>query len=381
VLRRLPEAQEHHREALRLQGDLGDSAEGYLDGYVDLITDLQLDGAYEEALALLRQAEQSLGDKLPPQALATMMRLGAFLSECTGDYRAAGKRMKKALKSMAVLPDGAGANILPELSYSLLIARRQRLAFLQGRLPVRSLSDKAKARMLSLERHLTERLLRSGKWDDPLQMPQSFRRGLASRPWHDAATHFDARVLPLVELLEQPERVEALKAEFDAIQRLGLPQLDQECVQDAATGSGGSWSRFDITAVWNLRGAQTCSEEHTPKACSLLDDLRALAAADVIRAGYSAVGPGVWLRPHFGTTNAQLKLHLGLKVPEGSCAAMRVGAETRSWSRGRVLFFDDSFEHEVHNSCDAERVVFQVTIRHPDLPGSDQGLHLATEGH
>jgi hypothetical protein len=29
--------------------------------------------------------------------------------------------------------------------------------------------------------------------------------------------------------------------------------------------------------------------------------------------------------------------------------------------------FDDSFEHEVRNDCERERVVFQVVLRHPDL--------------
>jgi aspartyl/asparaginyl beta-hydroxylase (cupin superfamily) len=47
------------------------------------------------------------------------------------------------------------------------------------------------------------------------------------------------------------------------------------------------------------------------------------------------------------------------------CATLRVGNETRAWAAGRVLFFDDSFEHEVVNRCDAERVVFQLVFEHP----------------
>lgn len=34
-----------------------------------------------------------------------------------------------------------------------------------------------------------------------------------------------------------------------------------------------------------------------------------------------------------------------------------------------MLYFDDSFEHEVHNACDTERVVFQVVFVHFDLRG------------
>ena len=42
-------------------------------------------------------------------------------------------------------------------------------------------------------------------------------------------------------------------------------------------------------------------------------------------------------------------------------------ASSRAWEQGKLLFFDDSFEHDVVNNCDQERVVFQVVFLHPDL--------------
>ncbi len=66
---------------------------------------------------------------------------------------------------------------------------------------------------------------------------------------------------------------------------------------------------------------------------------------------FSALDPHTWLKPHCGHTNAQLKMHLGLIVPRynnaSACALFRVGEETRAWEQGEVMFFDDSFEHEV----------------------------------
>jgi tetratricopeptide (TPR) repeat protein len=98
------------------------------------------------------------------------------------------------------------------------------------------------------------------------------------------------------------------------------------------------------------------------------------------RVGYSAIGPGGWIRPHTGVDNRLLKLHLGLVVPtntldpststravEGACVTFTVGGETRTWAEGGVLFFDDSFEHEVRNSCLQTRVVLQVVLQHPLL--------------
>ena len=121
------------------------------------------------------------------------------------------------------------------------------------------------------------------------------------------------------------------------------------------------------------RDAEGCSEA-SPVACRVLRELRAVV--EVARAGYSVVeGGGTWIRPHIGPSNKRLKLHLGLRVPgsasndSGPCVAVRAGNETRSWTEGGVLLLDDSFVHEVWNDCDedAERVIFQVVVRHPLL--------------
>ncbi len=47
---------------------------------------------------------------------------------------------------------------------------------------------------------------------------------------------------------------------------------------------------------------------------------------------------------------------------------MRVGNETRMWQEGRCLIFDDSWEHEVWNDSNSDRVVLLVNFWHPDLP-------------
>lgn len=57
-------------------------------------------------------------------------------------------------------------------------------------------------------------------------------------------------------------------------------------------------------------------------------------------------------------------------LPEADSASfveIRVGNETRAWKQGAVIFFDDSWEHEVWNRCGRERVVLQLVFAHPDL--------------
>jgi len=60
-------------------------------------------------------------------------------------------------------------------------------------------------------------------------------------------------------------------------------------------------------------------------------------------------------------------MHLGLIVSPMGCSWMRVGHDLKKWKEGEILFFDDSFEHEVFNECDEQRVVFQLVFQHPNL--------------
>lgn len=85
------------------------------------------------------------------------------------------------------------------------------------------------------------------------------------------------------------------------------------------------------------------SSQDSPVACRLLADLRDTAAAPILRAGYSAVDAHAWIRPHFGATNAALKIHLGLRVDDSDCAKMRVGEEWRGWVEGDTIIFDDRY--------------------------------------
>lgn len=83
------------------------------------------------------------------------------------------------------------------------------------------------------------------------------------------------------------------------------------------------------------------------------------------------LAPRTHIRRHCGPTNARLRLHLGLVVPDG--CSIRVGDEVRTWVEGRCLLFDDSFEHEVRNDTDRARVVLLLRFFHPDLAPARRG--------
>ena len=126
------------------------------------------------------------------------------------------------------------------------------------------------------------------------------------------------------------------------------------------------------------------------------------AAADRLPRGsavFSVLQPSTHLRQHCGPTNHRLRLHLPLVVPpavvgsrgggeggeetegtEGTqgteeggpelkgAPRIRVGGHTQRWVEGRVLVFDDSFEHEAWNpSPHHPRAVLLLDVWHPDL--------------
>ena len=91
----------------------------------------------------------------------------------------------------------------------------------------------------------------------------------------------------------------------------------------------------------------------------------------------SLMAPGIHVLPHCGPTNARIRMHLGLQVPEG--ITFKVGGEDAAWQEGKVLVFDDSFEHEVEAQPDAcagkgcdERIVLIVDLWHPSLSVADR---------
>ena len=81
---------------------------------------------------------------------------------------------------------------------------------------------------------------------------------------------------------------------------------------------------------------------------------------------FSIFEPGKHLPPHRGPYNGVLRLHLGLIVPEPrEKLGIRVADEVCNWEEGKVLLFDDAYEHEAWNHTDKTRVVLFVDFVKP----------------
>jgi ornithine lipid ester-linked acyl 2-hydroxylase len=82
---------------------------------------------------------------------------------------------------------------------------------------------------------------------------------------------------------------------------------------------------------------------------------------------FSIFEPGKHLPAHRGPYNGVLRLHLGLIVPiaERDQIAIRVDKQVCHWDEGKVLIFDDAYEHEAWNHSDKTRVVLFVDFVKP----------------
>ncbi|XP_037520324.1 aspartyl/asparaginyl beta-hydroxylase [Rhipicephalus sanguineus] len=129
----------------------------------------------------------------------------------------------------------------------------------------------------------------------------------------------------------------------------------------------GDWKQFEMF-VRGQKIERNC--RLAPKTCALIGRMREAAGCKRGQAKFSVMHPGTHVWAHVGPTNCRLRSHLGLVVPPK--VRIRVANETREWKEGKVLMFDDSFEHEVWHEGDSLRLVLIVDFWHPDLSASQK---------
>ena len=90
------------------------------------------------------------------------------------------------------------------------------------------------------------------------------------------------------------------------------------------------------------------------------------AIPEVETAFFSILAPGKHIVAHRGVSKGIVNCHLGLLIPhERERCRMRIGDERFHWEPGECRVFDDTFEHEVWNNTDEERVVLMLQFRRP----------------
>lgn len=185
-------------------------------------------------------------------------------------------------------------------------------------------------------------------------------QGLRAQPWWTAKETGYADIVRMLERNWMTIRDEAL-AVLDASRGLFLPE-------DENLRETGDWGQFTL---WQQGRKVTSACQSVPKTCAFMERYPEATSCKRGQIKFSVMQPGTHVWPHTGPTNCRLRMHLGLIIPRTGCR-IRCTNQSREWEEGKVLIFDDSFEHEVWQDADTYRLIFIVDVWHPELSQSQR---------
>lgn len=156
------------------------------------------------------------------------------------------------------------------------------------------------------------------------------------------------------------ENWKLILAELDEVlrHRDRLPAFQEISPDQKRIAKGDNWKTF-ILYGFGTKLERNCAQ--CPETTRLLEQV-----PDLQTAWFSIIGPNYHVPAHRGVTKSILRCHLGLIVPaEREKCRLRVGDEINVWEPGKVLVFDDTYEHEVWNETDEERVILLFDFTRP----------------
>lgn len=157
-----------------------------------------------------------------------------------------------------------------------------------------------------------------------------------------------------------------IRAEADAV--LGdpgaAPPLCLISPDHARIATDERWKSFFL---WGYGVREDANCARCPRTAALLERVPGL-----LTALFSILEPGARIPPHTGASKAILTCHMGLRVAaEYQRCGMRVDGTVLHWQEGRMLVFDDMYEHEAWNDSDEYRVNLMLHVARPErFPGT-----------
>jgi aspartate beta-hydroxylase len=331
----------------------------------DAITQHNLGRAYE-AIGDTDAAVTALGRsvRLQPGYHVARMRLAALL-DARGDLARAVPQYSRALADAQRLGRWLDAATTPPAWQEVVrrgveVVRVHRRAALFAVLEpyVAKYGREALARVEQcLRSYLREIELKS---PDPRQAPS-----FLYFPGMPATPYFDRNLFPWIEEFEA--QTDRIRDELEAV----LPSehgrervfTSDEIEQQNLRGDTGpvTWNGYYFYRHGERRDDNAARCPVTAAAIDALPLSRVPGHGPEVL--YSVFTPGTHLLPHQGVTNTRVVGHLPLIIPEA--CALKVGGEVHEWREGRVVVFDDTYEHEAWNRGERTRVVMIFDLWNP----------------
>ena len=220
-----------------------------------------------------------------------------------------------------------------------------------------------------------------------------FLPGLRSLPFwtsYDAASdtnriaYQDPTLTHVLQHLEA--NVSTIRDEYHRV----APTLDSDYQHDTTnehtTLHEGTWDWHSYMTKGKLEGH---FGQYFPETTRILQQLRqssdrglpTMCLLEDIPFGYaffSTLHPKSSIQAHVSPMNFRWRIHLPLEVPDRAAephptlpqrpqCGIRVGTHVQTWTNGRALVLDDSYDHEVWNHTEQKRVVLLLDLWHPDI--------------
>jgi aspartate beta-hydroxylase len=179
--------------------------------------------------------------------------------------------------------------------------------------------------------------------------------------------YFERRLFPWIEAFEgqtsgiHAELQSVLRADAGSEDVFGSPELAAQNLRSAR--GAPTWTGHYFWRHGERREANCAACPATSRALDRLPLSHVAGHGPEVL--FSVFTPGTHLLAHRGVTNTRVVAHLPLLVPPD--CALRVGGEEHVWEQGRVVVFDDTYEHEAWNRSDEVRVVLIFDLWNPHL--------------
>ena len=149
------------------------------------------------------------------------------------------------------------------------------------------------------------------------------------------------------------DEAKAILAHRDAI-----PGFQEVSPDQYRLAKGDNWKTHVLFGFGERLKTNT---QLTPVTAGLLEQVPNLQTAM-----FSILAPGYHIPAHKGVTKGILRAHLGLIIPEDwQKCRIRVDNNILPWREGESFVFDDTYEHEVWNETDEERVILLFDFDRP----------------
>ena len=185
---------------------------------------------------------------------------------------------------------------------------------------------------------------------------------LLKKPFHKHSLlgdkkFFDAYSMPLAKELES--NFPAIQAELKNILKRYDDFAPFQSISPDQTyiSNDDKWRMFFFKAAGVNFGR---NKQFAPETFKILDKHK-----DVISAYISVLGPKKMLMPHEGPWSGILRMHLGVVIPGNKECVLVNGGEEYHWEEGKVVLFDDTYEHIAVNQTDEIRAILFLDIMRP----------------